>query len=258
MCSSGSSSCTRMGTSPMGMFLLPSMRATSISQGSRTSSSTGRTSPSSCAFTSSGMISKSTFSMAAPSSISVVRRCGVGMLLDAKFLDAAATELIHVVSAIAHTVHPALQPFFRVIFRFCLFVILAKESIIAFIAALNRRGMRAVAAFDHGRDEKTRNDGAIRIARDDLERDHLFRDYNHVLCGAHRLDHHAKISPAVRIALAVGALHMNDGDIGIEGAHGEQRFLAVERRSHRFEKLVGFWNVAAHHTARGQIRHAHG
>src|SRR5579872_4043650 len=145
---------------------------------------------------------------------------GVGMLLYTELLDAATAELIHVLTAVRQAIDPSRQPGVRIRLGFCLFVILAEKGVVALVIALDWRRMRAVWGFNDGVHQETGNDSAIRVAGDDFGFDDFFSDHDNSLGGADAFDHDAEISPAVRIAITIGALHVHNRDIGSERAHG--------------------------------------
>src|SRR5579884_3034036 len=132
--------------------------------------------------------------------------------------------------AIGHAEDPAIEPCFSVFSGLGLFVVVSEECIVTAVVALYWRRMRPVATVDHGIDEKTGNDSAIGIAGDHLGLNNLLGADNDTLRGANALNHDAEIPPAMRVALAISTLHVNDGDIGIQRAHCAQRFLRLERR----------------------------
>src|SRR5215472_9140893 len=104
-------------------------------------------------------------------------------------------------------------------------MILLKGGIVTLVVSLHRRGMRAEGALDYGGDQKSGNDGAVGVAGDDLARNDFFAGDDDVLGGAHTLDHDAEVAPAVRVALFIGALHVHDGEIGLDGADGVELLL---------------------------------
>src|SRR5689334_4946749 len=97
-------------------------------------------------------------------SISIIRLRRICVLLDAKLIDAAAAQLIHVLPPVVNTVHPTSQPGLAVSLRFCLLMILAEECVVALVASLHRRWMRSVPALDHRRNQKAGNHRAIGVA----------------------------------------------------------------------------------------------
>src|SRR5581483_4258138 len=174
---------------------------------------------------------KSVFAWSAAfGSIPEIRRRSPRMLLDAKFVDAARPELFNIGCPIRYSVNPALRPTFKICFRLSLFMILAEERVVALVIALHRRGMRAERTRHHRSHQKAGDHSTIGVAGNDLRVNDLFRHHDHVFCRPHALDHHPEIAPAVRVAVAVGALHVNDGHVRIDRAYCEQRLLPFKRR----------------------------
>src|SRR5581483_1644732 len=167
-----------------------------------------------------------------------IRRRSPRMLLDAKFVDAARPELFNIGCPIRYSVNPALRPTFKICFRLSLFKILAEERVVALVIALHRRGMRAERTRHHRSHQKAGDHSTIGVAGNDLRVNDLFRHHDHVFCRPHALDHHPEIAPAVRVAVAVGALHVNDGHVRIDRAYCEQRLLPFKRREDAVEKVI--------------------
>src|SRR5581483_2862726 len=186
-----------------------------------------------------------------------IRRRSPRMLLDAKFVDAARPELFNIGCPIRYSVNPALRPTFKICFRLCLFMILAEKRVVAPVIALHRRRMRTERTLHHRAHQEARDDGTIRVAGNDLRVHDLLRHHDHVFRCSYALDHHPEIAPAVRVAAAVGSLHVHDGHVRIDRAYCEQRFLSFKRREDTVEKVIAFRHVATHGGAGGQERNAH-
>src|SRR6185437_7743791 len=112
-------------------------------------------------------------------SVPKIRLRRIRVLLHAQIFYTASAQLVHVRLTVGKAVHPALQPGVAVRLSFRLLMILAEESVVAPVASLHRRGMRSITALDHCADQKSGNDGAIRIARNHLGIHNLFRNHNH-------------------------------------------------------------------------------
>src|SRR5712692_845798 len=264
----------------MGIGLLPSIRAFSTSHGSRTSSKVNFSPRLSMALTCPALISKSIGQPSAFSTqhsadqanrdwlnaelliaeclISKIRLRGIRVLLNAQVVYTARAQLVHICAAICDSINPAFQPGIAVCIGLRLLVVLAEECIVTLVVSLHRRGMRAVGTLDHRIHQEPRNHGAIRIAGYDLRLNHLFCDDDHALGRTNSLDHHAEVAPAVRIAFAVGTLHVNDGDIRTQRAYRPQRLLLRKRRKYPIEKMISLGHVAAQRGSRRKERHAHG
>src|SRR3954447_14404889 len=117
--------------------------------------------------------------------------------------------------------------------------------------------MRTVGTLDYGIDQKTGDDGAIRIAGDNLRRNNFFGNDDYALGGAHSFDHDAEVPPAVSVAFGVGALHMDDGHIGIQRPHRPQRLLRSEGREYLIEKMIALCGIATQCRFGRQKRDAH-
>ena len=85
--------------------------------------------------------------------------------------------------------------------------------------------MRAPRLVNHGRNEKSGNQGAIGVGSDYFRLDNFFGDDDHAARGARAIHRDAKIAPHVRVAITVGALHLNDGDVGFQRANGDELFF---------------------------------
>ena len=75
--------------------------------------------------------------------------------------------------------------------------------------------------------------------------DDLLRDYDYTLGCSNSFDHHTEIAPAVGIAFAIGPLHVDNGDIGIQGADRVQGFFRLERRKDLMEEMIALRDIAA-------------
>src|SRR5436309_16106009 len=64
---------------------------------------------------------------------------------------------------------------------------------------------------------------AVWIAQNNLSRYDLLGSKDHIACSEHCLLAYAYIAPQMRIALFVTSLHMNDGNIGPNCRHQQQR-----------------------------------
>ena len=92
----------------------------------------------------------------------------------------------------------------------------------------------------------------------DLRLNDFFRHHDHALGGANSFDHHAEIAPAVGIAFAIGTLHVNDGDVGIERTNRPQGFPRLERRKYLIEEMIALGDIAAQCRSSRKKRHPHG
>src|SRR5581483_11851450 len=101
--------------------------------------------------------------LSAEYSISIIHLRGIGVLLDAEFVDAAPAQLVHVSAPIFNPMYPAIQPGVAVLFCLGLLVILAEEGIVALVVSLDRRGVRAITTFHHRVDQETGDHGAVRV-----------------------------------------------------------------------------------------------
>src|SRR5690242_17763413 len=95
-------------------------------------------------------------------------------------------------------------------------MIMAKKGVITLVATLHWRRMRAIRTVDDGIYQNAGYYGAIRVARNHIWRNHLFCHNNHPLCRAYTFNHDTEISPAVGVAVRVGALHVDDGHIRVQ------------------------------------------
>ncbi len=137
-------------------------------------------------------------------------------------------------------------------------VILLEERIITFAVTLHRRRMRAKTALHYGRNQKTGNHRAVGVAGNNFFFHNLLSADNDFFRRTNAFQHHAKISPAVGVAVFIGALHMHDGNVGNDGPDRQQGLLGFKRRDDLIEKMTAFGHVAAHGRARRQKRDAHG
>src|SRR6266704_4038109 len=153
---------------------------------------------------------------------------------------------------------PLLLPDITLCFGFCLFVILAEKCIVSIVISLDWGWMRAVRALDYGVDHEPRDCGAVGVAGDCFYVDNFFGHYDDPLGCAHAFWHHAEISPAMRVAFGVGALHVDNRDIRIQRSHCPQRFLRREWGKDLIEKMIAFGAVAAERAFCRQERNAHG
>ena len=71
------------------------------------------------------------------------------------------------------------------------------------------------------------------------------RHHDHAFRGTHALDHDSEISPAVRVAVAIGTLHVNDGYIRDDCPHRPQSFLRFEWGEYLVEEMIPPGDVAA-------------
>src|SRR5438445_1256171 len=177
--------------------------------------------------------------------VSIVGRDRIGMLLHAQFFNPACTQLIQIGAAIAHAVYPARKPRIIVAFRFRLLVILPEERVIAFVVTLYRRGVRPQRRLHHGVHQKSWNNRAVGVTGDHLRLDNLFRHDNHTLSRTYSFQHDSEITPAMRITVAIGALHMHDRDIWIQRAHRPQRLFAFKGRENLVEEVIALRYIAS-------------
>src|SRR5581483_8372724 len=117
--------------------------------------------------------------------------------------------------------------------------------------------MRAVRTMDNCAHQKSGNHSAIGIAGDYIGIDDLLRHHDHALGGTDALEHHAEIPPAVGVAVAIGALRVDDSDVWADGAYRQQRLFALKRGKYLIEKMIVFEHVTSQRSSRGKIRDAH-
>src|SRR5947209_3861997 len=153
--------------------------------------------------------------------------------------------------------NPVLCPGAECLRCFGLGVVLLEKIIITLIVSLHWRGMRPIRAIHHRRHQKTGNYGAIGVTGDHLLRHDLFRADNHLFGCAHAFNHYTKISPAMRVAEFIGALHVDNGHIRLDGTDSHERFLRFEGRDDLVEEMIAPGNVAAHGSAGRQEWHTH-
>src|SRR5438309_3332763 len=132
------------------------------------------------------------------------------MLLYAQARDAILAQQLGVLSNISHAIDPALGPALEGLSSLALFMILAKEGIVTLVISLHRRRMRPQRHLAHSADQEPWNNSPVRVRGDDLARDDLFRADDHFFRCAYALEHNAEIAPAVRVAVFVGALQVDD------------------------------------------------
>ena len=142
------------------------------------------------------------------------------MFFHGQRFDAGSAEVFPILGAIGHLRDPARQPILEILEAASLFVVLSEKSVVATVIALDGRRMRA-AGFAHDRRDKEAGDqSAIWIRRNHAGLDNFFRHHNHLARGARSIHGYSQAAPNVRITLRVGALHVEDGDIRTQRAHG--------------------------------------
>jgi len=85
------------------------------------------------------------------------------MILYGQTLKPGGTQLLPVRRAVGQLDHPVGEPVFKPLEAPRLFMILREAGVVTPIVTLHRGGMRATGFVNHGRDQKTRDERAIRI-----------------------------------------------------------------------------------------------
>src|ERR1700745_1100795 len=98
--------------------------------------------------------------------------------------------------------------------------------------------MRAEGLVHNRRYEKSGDHRAIGIASDYFPLNNFLRNYNHLLRSTHCLQHHSEVSPAMSIALSVGALHVGDGYIRHDSADRKERLLWFKRGNNLIKEVI--------------------
>src|SRR4030095_13951237 len=88
--------------------------------------------------------------------------------------------------------------------------------VVAVVVALNIGRVRAVRLMYDGIDDQPGNQGTIGIGTDHRFIDDLLHYDDDVLGGKRYFLLHAEQTPQLRVPLRIGALRVEDGDIGIE------------------------------------------
>src|ERR1700733_203673 len=130
---------------------------------------------------------------------------------------------------IGHAHDPVFEPALKIFEFATLRVVLGEKLVIAAVVPLNRRGVGAAGLVNYGGDEKTRDERAVRIRGNQFRRYDLFRDDNYLPCGSRSVYGDTKTAPNMGIAEFIGALHLQDRDIGTKRANGDE-FIFVDRR----------------------------
>src|SRR5438093_11790163 len=131
-----------------------------------------------------------------------------------------------------HIQYPFLQPLLEAFSRARLLVILEIKIIISASVSLGRRRVGAEGLVDDAGNHESGNHVPIRVTQNHVVIDDLFTSKNDPFRGEARFAHDAEIAPRARVALAVGALHVQAGEIRIYGATGQQ-LVAGERPANR-------------------------
>ncbi len=76
----------------------------------------------------------------------------------------------------------------------------------------------------HARDHEPGDYRAIRVAQYGFVIDDLLAGQKHFFRCQRGFAHDAKIAPDMSVALAIGALHVKNGEVGTNGAHGQSIF----------------------------------
>src|SRR5437667_2697259 len=183
-------------------------------------------------------------------------RC-VSMLLHTQPVNMLGTELFDVGCPVGEVVHPLFQPGIALGFRFCMFVVLTKELVIAIVVSLHWRWVRTIGTLDDRINQKPGNRGAIWVAGNDLWSNNFFCYHDHALGCAHAFEHYPEISPAMRVAIHISPLHMHDGHVRVKRAYRPQRFLRRKRREYLIEKVIALGRVTAQRGFGRQKGHSH-
>ena len=122
-------------------------------------------------------------------------------------------------------------------------MILEIKIIISASVSLGRRRVGAEGLVDDAGNHESGNHVPIRVTQNHVVIDDLFTSKNDPFRGEARFAHDAEIAPRVRVAFAVGALHVQDGEIRLDGANGQQLFVG-ERAANR-GKLIFASKIAA-------------
>ena len=117
--------------------------------------------------------------------------------------------------------------------------------------------MRASRFVNHGGNEEPRHQRAVGVGRNDTGLDDFFGHDNYFARGAGAIYRDAQAAPQMGVALRVGALHVQDRDIGTQRAHRDQSLFA-DRRSELAQVAVFLQQVAAQRGVSGHEWNAHG
>ena len=98
------------------------------------------------------------------------------MFLYGESSGSSRSQFLPVVMAVGDAQDPVRQPFFKVFNATGSFVILLEKRVIAPAIALYRRGMRTARLVNHRRNQKSGNERAIGIRRNNRRLDDFFRD----------------------------------------------------------------------------------
>src|SRR5208282_4700132 len=242
------------GISPSGISIDPSMREVSCSQvHARRRTETPRPDP---PFLSLRAVRPPYSRRDLRPSVPEIRRRTQRMLFNPERFGSARAELIHVIRPPRRPRHPVRQPIFEAFRVPRLLVILRKESVVPPVAALYRRRVRAPWLMHHRRNQKSRDERAIRVGRNHARIDDLFRDNDHLPRRSQAVDGNAEASPNVRVSLRVGPLHVHDRHVGTQSSHGNE-LLFAHRRRNLAQVTVLLQQVAAERGIRRHERHAH-
>ena len=136
-------------------------------------------------------------------------------------------------------------------------MIFLEEGVIAAVVSLHRRRMRGSGFVDHGGNQKSGNQSAIRVGGNDAWLDDFFGDDNYFAGGADGVNGDAEAAPEMRVACGVGALDLQDGDVGTQSADSDESFFA-DRRGKFAEVAIFLEQVAAESGVGGHEWDAHG
>src|SRR5258708_5676526 len=104
-------------------------------------------------------------------------------------------------------------------------MIILEEGVVTLVESLNRGWVSSVRTLDDCVHQESRDHCSVRIAGNHLSIYNFFCNYDDSLGSTNSFNHDSEISPAMRVALAIGALHVHDSDVRNQGAHGPESFF---------------------------------